>query len=53
MKKLESYLLDNMEVTYYMVRELNAWAGSPEHSEYFMVALILMMNTLDLMLMVI
>ena len=35
MKKLESYLLDNMEVTYYMVRELNAWCGCLEHLEYF------------------
>ena len=35
MKKLESYLLDNMEVTYYMVRELNAWCGRLEHLEYF------------------
>ena len=35
MKKLESYLLDNMEVTYYMVREINAWGGYLEHLEYF------------------
>ena len=35
MKKLESYLLDNMDVTGYMVRELNAWCGCLEHLEYF------------------
>ena len=35
MKKLESYLLDNMDVTGYMVRELNAWYGCLEHLEYF------------------
>ena len=35
MKKLESYLLDNMDVTGYMVREINAWGGYLEHLEYF------------------
>ena len=35
MKKLESYLLNNMDVTGYMVRELNAWCGCLEHLEYF------------------
>ena len=35
MKKLESYLLDNMDVTGYMVREINAWGGRLEHLEYF------------------
>ena len=35
MKKLESYLLDNMDVTGYMVREINAWGGCLEHLEYF------------------
>ena len=35
MKKLESYLLDNMDVAGYMVRELNAWCGCLEHLEYF------------------
>ena len=34
MKKLESYLLNNMEVTRYMVRELSAW-GRLEYLEYF------------------
>ena len=34
MKKLESYLLDNMEVTKAMVRELSAW-GRLEYLEYF------------------
>ena len=35
MKKFESYLLDNMDVTGYMVREINAWGGYLEHLEYF------------------
>ena len=35
MKKLESYLLDNMDVAGYMVREINAWGGYLEHLEYF------------------
>ena len=35
MKKLESYLLDNMDITGYMVREINAWGGYLEYLEYF------------------
>ena len=35
MKKLESYLLNNMDITGYMVREINAWGGYLEHLEYF------------------
>ena len=38
MKKLESYLLDNMDVAGYMVREINAWGGCLEHLEYFDMA---------------
>ena len=34
MKKLESYLLNNMEVTRDIVRELSAW-GRLEYLEYF------------------